>query len=65
MLNYMLTLFHAFWADEEGASALEYGLIIGLIAIALIGALYLIGDNLGGFFDDIAECVEDPGEANC
>jgi Flp pilus assembly pilin Flp len=33
-------------ADETGATAVEYGLIAGLIAIAILGALRSLGDNL-------------------
>jgi pilus assembly protein Flp/PilA len=28
-----------FWADESGATAIEYGLIIGLIALILVGGM--------------------------
>ena len=32
--------------DEEGATAIEYGLIAGLVAVAIITALSLLGDSL-------------------
>lgn len=28
-----------FWADESGATAIEYGLLIGLIALILVGGM--------------------------
>lgn len=43
-----------FWKDEEGATAIEYALIAGLIAVAIIGALSLLGTEIGGLFDKIA-----------
>ncbi|WP_036987324.1 Flp family type IVb pilin [Zestomonas thermotolerans] len=39
---------------EEGASAIEYGIIAGLIAVAIIAGAGLIGDNLETVFDNIA-----------
>ena len=39
--------------EETGATAVEYGLIVGLIAVVIIAAVVLLGNNLKGFFDDI------------
>lgn len=39
---------------EEGQTMIEYGLIIALISIVAIGALTLVGVNLGTIFTDIA-----------
>ena len=44
-----------FWKDEEGATAIEYALIAGLIAVAIIGALTLLGGNISRLFTDVAE----------
>ena len=35
-----------FFKDEEGASAVEYGLLVGLIAVAIIVAVGTIGNEL-------------------
>lgn len=49
----MKTLFARFAKDESGATAIEYGLIATLIAVALIvGATYL-GSQLNLIFNDI------------
>lgn len=40
-----------FWRDEEGATAIEYGLIAGLIAVALVGALSRLEGGLSALFD--------------
>nr|MBO2511932.1 Flp family type IVb pilin [Gammaproteobacteria bacterium] len=42
---------------EEGASAIEYGIIAGLIAVAIIAGAELIGDNLKTVFDNIANAL--------
>lgn len=44
-----------FFRDEEGASAIEYGLIAGLVAVFLIASLTLLGTSLGTFFTGIAD----------
>lgn len=43
-----------FIQDEEGATAIEYGLIAALIAVVIIGAVTLIGTNLSNAFQKIA-----------
>ncbi len=37
---------HAFITDETGATAIEYGLLAGLIAVALISSFAVFGDAL-------------------
>lgn len=45
--------------DESGATAIEYGLIAALIAVAAIGAFGAVGDNLTGVFNDVATELDD------
>ena len=40
--------------NEEGATAIEYGLIAALIAVAAIAAMGNIGTQLGSTFNDVA-----------
>jgi pilus assembly protein Flp/PilA len=42
---------------EEGQGMAEYGLIIALVAVVVIGALTLIGTNLSSIFGTIATAV--------
>lgn len=44
-----------FWRDEEGATAIEYGLIAGLIAVAIVTTVTNVGTGLSNLFKDIAE----------
>ncbi len=39
--------------DESGATAIEYGLIAGLVSVAAIGALTLMGGSLKGMFEAV------------
>jgi pilus assembly protein Flp/PilA len=41
---------HKFLRDESGATAIEYGLIAALIALAIIAAVGLTGDKLVALF---------------
>lgn len=49
-----------FLRDEEGVTAIEYGLIAALIAVVIITAVALIGTRLDGVFDNIADCLTTP-----
>ncbi|HKC03878.1 MAG TPA: Flp family type IVb pilin [Sphingomicrobium sp.] len=40
--------------NEKGATAIEYGLIAALIAVAAIGAMTSIGTKLGTTFNNVA-----------
>jgi pilus assembly protein Flp/PilA len=42
------------WKNEDGATAIEYGLIAALIAVAAIAAFQLVGTNLSNTFHNIA-----------
>ena len=42
-----------FIKDEDGATAIEYGLIAALIAVVIIGALSTIGTNLNSSFNKV------------
>jgi len=44
-----------FWKDEDGATAIEYGLIAGLIAVAIMVAIGTLGENLTGVFESISK----------
>jgi pilus assembly protein Flp/PilA len=42
---------------EKGATAVEYGLMVALIAVVIIVAVALLGDNLSTMFNDVATSV--------
>ena len=41
--------------DESGATAIEYGLIAGLVAVAIIAALSALGTSLTGLFTSVSD----------
>lgn len=46
-----------FRKDEDGATAIEYGLIAALIAVVIIGALTTLGTNMSSRFETVASAV--------
>ena len=40
-------------ADQRGATAIEYGLIAGLIAVAVIGGMQSLGGGVGGMWGNL------------
>jgi len=39
--------------EEKGATAVEYGIMVGLIAVVIIVAVSLLGTKLNGFFESV------------
>ena len=50
-----LARIHLAMNSDRGATAVEYGLIVALIALAIIVAVALVGTNLGNLFTDVAD----------
>ena len=48
-----ITNLKEFCQDGSGATAIEYGLIAAGIAVAIIAAVFALGDEVKGFFEDI------------
>ncbi len=48
----MIQNLHAHRRDEEGASAVEYGLLVALIAAVIVVAVLLLGGVVKGAFQD-------------
>ena len=46
--------FKTFWADEDGATAIEYGLLASLIALAITVGAGALGGQLNTLFNEIA-----------
>ena len=43
-----------FFQNKSGATAIEYGLIAALIAVAIIGAVSTLGGNAANTFNEVA-----------
>jgi pilus assembly protein Flp/PilA len=53
----MFNLITRIMKDEKGATAIEYGLLAGLIAVVIITSVGLIGQDLKDVFQNIAESL--------
>lgn len=45
--------FRTLWKDERAEVAIEYGLLVALVALALIVVFNLFGQEVGNFFNKI------------
>jgi pilus assembly protein Flp/PilA len=57
ILSSLLTIARFFWLSiggKRGVTAIEYGLIAALIAVAIITAVTLVGTNLSTLFTAVA-----------
>ena len=55
----------SFVRQEDGAAAIEYGLIAALIAVAIIVGATLLGTSLDGLFTRLGNCMATPNAATC
>jgi pilus assembly protein Flp/PilA len=61
----MLVLLHDAWewltsrvsSSERGVTAVEYGIMVSLIAVVIIGAVTILGNNLDTIFTDVGNAI--------
>jgi pilus assembly protein Flp/PilA len=60
---HLVTVCKNLWRDEEGASAVEYALIAGLVAIVLVAAISTdFKDKFKALFDALAQSFQDAAD---
>ena len=47
----------AFWRDQNGATAIEYGLIVSMIFLVILAALYNFAGHTGAMFNKISNSM--------
>ncbi len=52
-----------FARNTKGATAIEYGLIVSLIVLAMVGALTLVANSTIGMWNDVSENVTEAGRS--
>jgi pilus assembly protein Flp/PilA len=55
MKGILMRFFRERGADDKGASAVEYALIVALIAVVAIVGITAFGEDLGAFFEGLSE----------
>ena len=53
----MFAKLKTFLNNEDGATAIEYGLIAALVSVATIGALTAMGNSLGTMFNTVSSAL--------
>ena len=48
-----------FLKDEEGATAVEYGIMVGLIAVVIIATVVILGNKLTNVFANVGASLPD------
>jgi pilus assembly protein Flp/PilA len=56
----MVQVMKRLWKEESGQGLVEYGLIIGLIAVVVIGALTMMGTSISGLFGRVNTGLNTP-----
>jgi pilus assembly protein Flp/PilA len=56
----MLNVVKQFIQDEEGASAVEYGLLVALMAAAVTAAVGILGPGLSATFQGVVNTMNPP-----
>ncbi|MGC8952608.1 Flp family type IVb pilin [Chloroflexus sp.] len=51
-------MLRSFFAKEEGQGLVEYALILVLIAVVVIGALTLLGNNISNLFNKLSNTIK-------
>jgi pilus assembly protein Flp/PilA len=62
---YVRARFGQLRADEGGVTAVEYALMVAIIALLMVAGSWLLFTNIQNRFNDTADCVANPGGANC
>ena len=60
----LFKLMNRFNREEDGATAIEYGLFAALIAAVIVGAVAGIGTNLNTTFTDVKDCLSNATDSS-
>jgi pilus assembly protein Flp/PilA len=63
-VGYIRTRFADLRAREDGVTAVEYALMVAIIALLMVAGFFLLFDNIQTAFNETATCVDDPS-ATC
>ena len=52
-------------AREDGVTAVEYALMVAIIALLMVAGFFILFNNVSGAFQETGTCVSNPSAANC
>jgi Flp pilus assembly pilin Flp len=50
---------------EDGVTAVEYALMVAIIALLMVAGFFLLFENVSTAFDNTADCIENPDADGC
>jgi Flp pilus assembly pilin Flp len=53
----MTDLLHGLWSDQQGQDIAEYGVILTVIVVLVIGTVRLVGSNANNVFSSVSSSV--------
>jgi Flp pilus assembly pilin Flp len=56
-VNYIRTRFSDLRAREDGVTAVEFALMVAIIALLMVAGFFLLFENVSGAFNDTGACV--------
>lgn len=59
LTNFAASKLAKFRKDEEGVTAIEYGLIAGAIAVAIIAVLLILGGDINALVESTSDALQD------
>jgi Flp pilus assembly pilin Flp len=63
-VNYIQTRFADLRAREDGVTAVEYALMVAIIALLMVAGFFLLFENVSTAFKDTGSCVSNVSTAN-
>ena len=64
-VNYIRTRFGDLRAREDGVTAVEYALMVAIIALLMVVGFFFLFTNVQAAFNNTADCVAEPTAAGC
>jgi len=61
----IITIMNRFYCDESGATMVEYGILVALIAIAVATIVFLLGEQMKAVFNVVVTCIQSPNSTSC
>jgi Flp pilus assembly pilin Flp len=56
-VNYIRTRYEVLRGREDGVTAVEYALMVAIIALLMVAGFFILFDNVRGSFENTGECV--------
>jgi Flp pilus assembly pilin Flp len=64
-VNYIRAKFVELRGREDGVTAVEYALMVAIIALLMVAGFFILFNNVSGAFDETATCVSGATPDDC